>query len=219
VHRTPEGDGHHGGEAAASPAAGESGRERTVVESIVVRADPMTLWSRVSDPVQMGSWSPENLGATVDGEPGRAYPGMTFDGHNKRGRLRWTTRCTVTAAEPGVRFAFRVHGLGLRRPLLSARIATWEYRFEPVEGGTLVTESWCDDRVAWPRPLVRWFDRLTTGGDDFTAFQRANIRTTLARLASAVGAPEQGGSAVDRRGPGYAGDDEPRPETDSAGTG
>ena len=29
----------------------------------------------------------------------KAYPGMGFDGHNKRGRARWATQCTVTAAE------------------------------------------------------------------------------------------------------------------------
>ncbi len=157
-------------------------RTTTVSDSIVIAADPTTIYDQVSDPAQMGRWSPENRGATV---PGEVRVGTAFDGHNKRGRFQWTTRCTVTVAEPGERFAFRVHAIGLRTPRLPGRIATWEYRFEPVDGGTRVTETWTDDR-RWPDFLAAAFDKVATRGSLFADFQRRNIRKTLTKLKSVI---------------------------------
>ncbi|EST36928.1 hypothetical protein N566_15870 [Streptomycetaceae bacterium MP113-05] len=155
----------------------------TVSGSIVIRTDPRTAYEQVSDPGRMGRWSPENRGATLapawrDG----ARAGLTFAGHNKRGALRWTTQCLVTAADPGERFAFRVRAFGPERLALRAPIATWEYRFEAVDGGTRVTETWTDDRRAWPAPLANVFDRVATRGRVFADFQQHNIRRTLANL-------------------------------------
>ncbi|WUT00889.1 SRPBCC family protein [Streptomyces sp. NBC_00708] len=164
-------------------------RTMSVSDSIVVSADPSQVYERLSDPTAMGRWSPENLGARVRGERREAYVGMVFDGRNKRGPVSWTTRCTVTAADPGRRFAFRVHAIGARRPLLRGPIATWEYRFEAVEGGTRVTETWTDDRRAWPDVVANAFDRLATRGHTFAVFQRRNIRTTLERLKAALETP------------------------------
>ncbi|THA34522.1 SRPBCC family protein [Streptomyces sp. A1277] len=165
-------------------------RTMSVSDSIVVLADPSDVYDRLSDPTAMGRWSPENRGARVLGERGEAYVGMVFDGRNKRGPVSWTTRCTVTAADPGRRFAFRVHAIGARRPLLRGPIATWEYRFEAVDGGTRVTETWTDDRRAWPDAVANAFDRVATRGHTFAAFQRRNIRTTLERLKAALEAPD-----------------------------
>ncbi|MER5766530.1 SRPBCC family protein [Streptomyces sp. NPDC001985] len=161
-------------------------RTLSVSDCIVIQAAPSTIYEQVSDPALMGRWSPENLGATVRDSGAGAHVGMEFDGHNKRGGLRWTTRCTVTAADPGRRFAFRVHAIGLRRPLLRGRIATWEYRFDAVDGGTRVTETWRDDRRSWPDGLANTFDRAATGGQTFADFQRGNIRRTLRNLKRAV---------------------------------
>ncbi|TSD99334.1 SRPBCC family protein [Skermania sp. ID1734] len=154
-------------------------RELTVSDSVVIAADPATIYARVSDPTQMGRWSPENLGARMNSDAG---VGATFDGRNKRGAARWTTRCTVTAAEPGVRFGFRVHAIGVLRPWLPTPIATWEYRFEPVPGGTKVIETWTDDRRFWPDAVAAVFDRVATRGSSFADFQRRNIATTLRNL-------------------------------------
>ncbi|MGA6173580.1 SRPBCC family protein [Streptomyces sp. NPDC012600] len=161
-------------------------RTMSVAVSIVIDAPPAQVYDRLSDPTAMGLWSPENRGATVRGERRDAYVGMVFEGRNKRGAMSWTTRCTVTAADPGERFAFRVHAIGLRRPRLPGPIATWEYRFEAVDGGTRVTETWTDDRRSWPDFLAGAFDRVATGGKTFAQFQRGNIRTTLKRLKAAV---------------------------------
>ncbi|MEV0579506.1 MULTISPECIES: SRPBCC family protein [unclassified Streptomyces] len=161
-------------------------RTMSVSDSIVVLAEPSAVYERVSDPTAMGRWSPENRGARVLGEPRSTYVGMVFEGRNKRGSMRWTTRCTVTAADPGERFAFRVHAIGAKRPRLPGSIATWEYRFEAVDGGTRVTETWTDDRRAWPDFLANAFDRAATRGKTFAVFQRDNIRTTLQRLKAAL---------------------------------
>lgn len=161
-------------------------RTMSVSDSILIDAAPSTVYAQLSDPTAMGRWSPENRGATVLGERRAAYVGMVFEGRNKRGSFRWTTKCTVVAADPGERFAFRVHAIGARRPRLPGAIATWEYRFQAVDGSTRVTETWTDNRRAWPDLLANAFDRIATRGHTFAQFQRGNIRTTLERLKQAV---------------------------------
>lgn len=161
-------------------------RTLSVSDSIVIAAEPQELYDRISDPTAMGSWSPENQGAVVDGHdagsPTGTVVGTSFVGTNRRGRATWVTRCTVTAADPGRRFAFRVHRIGLRTPRLNASIASWEYRFEAdPTGGTRVVEVWTDDR-RWPDALAAVFDRIATGGSSFADFQRRNIASTLKRL-------------------------------------
>jgi hypothetical protein len=79
-----------------------------------------------------------------------------------------------------------VVALGVGTPWLTAPVARWEYRFEAVEGGTRVTETWTDDRRAWPDVVAAVFDRIATGGSTFAAFQERNIRRTLDRLKADV---------------------------------
>ncbi|MFJ6728532.1 MULTISPECIES: SRPBCC family protein [unclassified Streptomyces] len=154
----------------------------TVTRSIVVDVPPAAAYDAISRPADMGRWSPENLGTSPRTPVGEAVEGTRFEGLNKRGRFRWVTRCTVTAAEPGRRFAFRVHAIGVRRPRLRGPIATWEYRFTPEGDGTRVTESWTDDRRSWPDALAHLFDRAVTGGRTFAEFQVRNIDATLRNL-------------------------------------
>ncbi len=162
-------------------------RTFTVSDSIVIRTDTVTVYEQVSDPSRMGRWSPENRGATLpDAWRDGARVGLRFAGHNKRSVFRWTTQCVVTAAEPGERFAFRVSAFGPEKFALTAPVASWEYRFEAVDGGTRVTETWTDDRRAWPTVLANAFDRVATRGSVFADFQRGNIRRTLARLKTAL---------------------------------
>ncbi|MET7286998.1 SRPBCC family protein [Streptomyces sp. NPDC005573] len=154
----------------------------SVSGDIVIGVSPDAAYRAVSRPGDMGRWSPENLGTTQEAADGPVGPGTTFVGRNKRGRFRWVTRCTVTAADPGRRFAFRVHAIGLDRPVLRGPIATWEYRFEPADGGTRVTETWTDDRRTWPAFVANTFDRIATAGSTFADFQTRNIGTTLRNL-------------------------------------
>lgn len=155
-------------------------RQRIVTDSVIIDVDPHTAYAAVSDITQMGRWSPENLGGEVtDGAP--VTIGTRFVGRNRRGRAEWVTAAKVIAADPGEQFAFRVNGIGVKNPTLRGRNATWEYRFEPVEGGTRVTETWTDDRN-WPDAVAGVVDRVLTGGQPFAKFQEKNIRRTLERL-------------------------------------
>ncbi|MBT2487201.1 SRPBCC family protein [Streptomyces sp. ISL-96] len=164
-------------------------RTFSVSDSVSIAASPSLVYQHVCDPALMGRWSPENLGATLCDPQGPAVVGTVFDGHNKRGSLRWTTRCTVTAAEPDKLFRFRVHAIGLKQPRLRGPIATWEYRFEPTAEGTRVTETWTDDRRSWPDFVANLFDKAATRGSSFADFQRTNIRITLRNLKAALEAP------------------------------
>ncbi|MEJ7633265.1 SRPBCC family protein [Aeromicrobium sp.] len=158
------------------------GRDMSVADSITIATDPMTIYGQVADPSQMGRWSPENTGAEVPAPGTPATVGTVFTGSNRRGRARWVTRCTVTEAVPGERFAFIVRAIGRRRPLITAAIASWSYDLAPVEGGTLVTETWTDNRKGWPDFAASLFDKTVTGGHRFSDFQRRNIAKTLARM-------------------------------------
>ncbi|OZF03043.1 polyketide cyclase [Rhodococcus sp. 15-1154-1] len=157
-------------------------REFTVSDSIVVDATAEELYDAISDPTHMGSWSPENLGAVVLDPRDSAYVGMQFDGRNKRGRAQWVTRSTVTVADPGKTFEFRVFAIGVKSPRLKGANATWRYDFETTPQGTKVTETWTDDRRKWPDAVAFVFDKIVTSGKTFPEFQRRNIRKTLQNL-------------------------------------
>lgn len=111
-----------------------------VSESIA--ADPDIVYKLVSDVPRMGEWSPETRSCRwLDGASGPVV-GARFRGINARGPLRWSTTCTVTAADPGRRFEFTVH-------YGPAPISVWSYTFEPTPDGCVVTESWVDKRPLW----------------------------------------------------------------------
>ena len=158
-------------------------REMSVTDSVWIDCTPEVAYDAVSDLARMPTWSPENTGANV---PLGHVPsvGMTFVGSNKRGPFRWKTRCEVTAAERGEVFAFRAGRWGVGAPVLPIGIAAWEYRFEPVDGGTCVHETWTDERPGIV--ATRAFDRLATGAASFADFQRGNIRRTLRNLKAAL---------------------------------
>ena len=157
-------------------------RDMQVHDSVVIDADPHEIYDQVADPTQMARWSPENTGATTSSTGRTLEVGEVFDGSNKRGRARWNTECVVTAADPGQRFGFDVRKIGPRKPILRGRIAAWEYTFEPVDGGTRVTETWTDLREGWPDWAAAAFDKVATGGRLFSDFQRRNIKRTLATM-------------------------------------
>ena len=139
--------------------------------SLRIEASPEALYELVSDPAQMGRLSPECTGGTwLDGAAGPAV-GARFKGTNKRGLVRWSTKSTVTAAEPGKEYAFEVGDSGV----------TWRYTFEPDGTGTTVTESRAMTR---PYPFIaKAFTTVLLGGvEGHTAELRAGMQATLQRL-------------------------------------
>ena len=154
-----------------------SGDERSGQASVTVQAPPERVWALVTDVTRMGEWSPENeRGEWVDGATG-AVVGARFKGYNRRGKSKWSTTCEITEADPGRSFVF-VTG-GATKPN-----TWWRYRFEPVEGGTLVTESF--EMVKPLGAFSRWLTKATTGVTDRRADMEEGIRTTLANLKQAA---------------------------------
>lgn len=148
----------------------------------IAGVSPQEVFAAISDPSRMGRWSPENTGAVIETAGGPAPVGTSFVGANIRFGAKWHTRCVVTASDPGRRFAFDVKAIGMRKPGLRARIATWEYRLEPSTDGTTVTEVWTDGRGGWPAFAAKGFDKVVTRGSTFADWQRGNIARTLANL-------------------------------------
>jgi hypothetical protein len=97
--------------------------------------------------------------------------GAVFTGHNQSPTRRWSTKCTVTDADPGRMFAFDVcHTV--------FPVARWQYEIVASDGGCRVTESTWDRRPGWFRKL----GGKATGVTDRVAANRKNIELTLQRL-------------------------------------
>jgi hypothetical protein len=138
-------------------------------------ADAATVYAFVSDVTRMGRWSPETVSCRWLGGADGPAVGARFRGTNRHRMLRWSTTCTVTAAEPGRRFAFDVDFAGVP-------VAQWAYGFEPTPGGCTVTESWTDRRPGWLRaasvPVMAIKDRAE--------HNRRGMQATLTALRRAV---------------------------------
>jgi hypothetical protein len=116
----------------------EAGRHEDLVMSgsaeIVIAAPADVLYDMVSDVTRIGEWSPHTIAARwLDGATGPAV-GARFAGDNQGDGGTWTLPATVTEATPSEAFAF-VTGKA------EGPATHWEYRFEPVEAGTRVVES------------------------------------------------------------------------------
>ncbi len=135
-----------------------------VSESKVIAADPQTLFDIVADP----SMHPEidgsgSVQASRDGGPDRLSLGAKFGMDMKIGASYKILNTVVEFDEPSC-LAWR-HFNG----------HVWRYLFEPVDGGTKVTEQW-DARPAKNRLFLRL--------SGFPGRNRRGIKATLDRLES-----------------------------------
>ncbi len=145
---------------------------------IVVAASPEDVYDLVADVLRTPEFSPEVVAVRwLDGAPGPAV-GARFESVNASpsGR-RWTNRPVVRVADRGREFAFE-------RTERFAGSIVWRYRFEPVEGGTRVVESY---EVERPVSRLGWWviEKVFQGGNRREAL-RAGMRTTLERLRAAA---------------------------------
>lgn len=112
-----------------------------VMDTVQIDASPDEVYRLITDLPTLASLAEEAV--AMEWRKGSAVqPGAVFTGHNQSASRRWSTRCTVTDAEPGRRFAFDV-----RHTVLP--IARWQYDLAAADGGCRVTES------AWDRRLDR----------------------------------------------------------------
>jgi hypothetical protein len=143
--------------------------------SRVIAASPDVLYDLVSDLPRMGELSPENTGGMwLHGATGPAVD-AEFRGTNSRGDKHWATTALIERAERGEAFVFTTR-------VGPIKISRWGYRFEPVEDGTKVTETW-DDMRNW---LAKKAGTVASGVSDRLTHNRETMEVTLANLARAA---------------------------------
>lgn len=140
-----------------------------------IAADATVLYDMVSDLPRIGEWSPECERVVWEGEVDVPVEGTTFFGHNAVGpgrRIRYKRHGQVLVAKRGEEFTFITDEGG--RPS-----TVWRYTFTPVDGRTLVTESY---EVRWIPTWARIVDVPTNRHRELVE----NMRTTLERLKVAA---------------------------------
>jgi hypothetical protein len=117
-------------------------------QETVIGAPAERVYDLIADITRMGEWSNECARVEwLDGATAPA-PGARFLGHNRTGPagiIKWSRRGRVLTAERGREFAFATEEGGKEG-------VVWRYRFESVDGGTRVTESYTVSRIpTWAR--------------------------------------------------------------------
>ena len=96
-------------------------------------------------------------------------------GMSMRLGIRYATANTVTEFEPNRRIAWQTRPTAFYGRFSGGR--TWRYELEPVDGGTLVRETWdVSTEAPFTRPLVRRAAKMT----------RRNMEQTLERIEGLV---------------------------------
>lgn len=146
--------------------------EPSITRSIHIAADPLAVWSLLSDLPRMGRFSPENAGGHwVDGAGPAA--GARFRGTNHNGRKQWHTKVKVINCEPGRLFTFDV------RSPFGVRVSRWEYVVAPSATGCELTENWYRVGNVFVR---RFLGPRVTGRADRPGFNTYSIEHTLAAI-------------------------------------
>ena len=140
--------------------------------TIEIAADPDRVYGLITDLDVLGELADEATSMRWTKGATGAQVGATFRGANRNGWRRWSTACTVAAADPGCCFAFEV----TFPPAF--RVARWQYDLERTATGCTVTESTVDRRAPYFAP----FGGIATGERDRGAANRAHITATLQRL-------------------------------------
>jgi hypothetical protein len=147
-------------------------------DSVVVAADPDTVYAVVSDVTRTGEWSPICEACWWDEEPGPDGPreGAWFTGRNVTPNRTWETRSVVVAADPGREFAWLVGG----------KFARWGYVVRPVDGGTELTETWefRNDGIEFFHE--KYGDEAQSQIQDRVDAAHSGISATLARIKDVV---------------------------------
>jgi uncharacterized protein YndB with AHSA1/START domain len=144
----------------------------------VVPAPPQQVFDLLADPRR----HPEIDGSgsvrrAVDG-PERLHRGARFGMRMQMGG-RYSMTSTVTDFDEGRRIAWQPRptqgGLAM---VIGGR--TWRYELTPVEGGTLVRETWDAGTERFPLPLLAYRVRV-----------RRDMEQTLVRLEQALATPSR----------------------------
>jgi hypothetical protein len=146
-----------------------------------IDAAPQQVYDLVSDLTRMGEFSPECY--RVEWRQGASGPvvGARARGWNRYRIFRWAREVEIIAADPGREFTFQTIP---KRPLYMDS-TVWSYRFEPKDGGTLVTESYAIVKIS---PWIHAFEIVTGRPNEVPQ----GMQQTLERIKAVVeGSPRQ----------------------------
>jgi len=154
------------------PAAGE--HEDVVSVERVIAAPAGEIFALLVDPTRHQDIDGSGTVREAKGEPERLALGDSFGMSMKMG-LPYSMVSTVVELEEDRRIAWQTRGPGAIGKHVAGRI--WRYELEPVDGGTLVRETW-DIRQESPltKPVVRLGKEKT----------RKNMAATLERIEQVV---------------------------------
>jgi uncharacterized protein YndB with AHSA1/START domain len=119
----------------------------------VIPAPPEAIFDLIADPTRHQEIDGSGTVRDAKGEPQRLALGTSFGMSMKMG-LPYSMVSTVVEFEENRLLAWQTRGPGALGKHVAGRI--WRYELEPVDGGTLVRESW-DIRSESPisKPIVR----------------------------------------------------------------
>jgi len=145
----------------------------------LIRASPEAIFDVLADPAKHALIDGSGMVQGTSGAPTtRLALGTTFGMSMKLG-MRYSTASTVVEFEENRRIAWQTGPKGRLGAYVAGRI--WRYELEPVEGGTLVHETW-DITPDHQRVLLKL-------GDIWSGKVRRDMELTLARLDALVTAP------------------------------
>ena len=145
-------------------------------QEITIHVDPVTVWRMISDVTRTPQWSPDVI-RSVWLDPGPRV-GARFESINRMPIVRrWRSLSTVTAADPGRRFAIAV-GSNHHDPN-----TTWTWDLEPTSEGTTVRLSY--EMRHEPRIVLLYY-RLTRRSERV----RESVAATLRRLKAVAERPD-----------------------------
>jgi hypothetical protein len=143
-----------------------------------LRATPEAVYDLIADITRMHEWSPECVACEwLDGATGPVV-GARFRGRNRHGLARWSNKPRIVVADRSEEFAF------VATDPFGRDMTRWSYRFEAVEGGTEVVESF--EMLKTIPTYIRLSDRYLMGVKDRKADLEENMRRTLANLRLTV---------------------------------
>lgn len=142
----------------------------SVTATVEIDASPDVVYGLITDLPTLASLAEEAMAMELR-KGDSVTKGAVFVGHNENAGHRWSTKCTVTDAQPGRVFAFDVRYTGIP-------ISRWQYDIVATDGGCRVTESTWDRRPGWFRKVAA----MSTGVKDRAAANDEHIQLTLQRL-------------------------------------
>ena len=145
-------------------------------QEITIDLDAVRVWRMISDVTRTSEWSPDVI-LSVWLDPGPTV-GARFESINRMPIVRrWRSLSTVTAADPGRRFAFAVG------PNPDDPNTTWAWDLEPTSEGTTVRLSY---EMRHEPGIVLLYYRLTRRSERV----RKSVAATLRRLKAVTERPD-----------------------------